>query len=154
MESADADTDSSIFRKLKFLNIKIMKIILKRIAKKNTYTIGRLYLVKSEERREKNSNADEGKGNQKAAEEKGNQVKPIVKRGNISPASTRRPVGQGGSHGPGQDDTQGCILVGENKYKGMVVDSRKWLKRLIDRITEARERDEMVWITIVWTEKH
>ena len=47
------------------------------------------------------------------------------------------------------DDTQGCILVGENKFKGMVVDSRKWLKRLIDCITEAREKEESVWITIV-----
>lgn len=47
------------------------------------------------------------------------------------------------------DDTQGCILVGENKLRGMVANSRQWLKRLIDRITEARERDESVWITIV-----
>ena len=47
------------------------------------------------------------------------------------------------------DDTQGCILVGENKFKGMVVDSRKWLKRLIDCITEARKNDETVWITIL-----
>ena len=47
------------------------------------------------------------------------------------------------------DDTQGCILVGENKYKGMVVNSRIWLHRLIDRIAEARGRDEAVWITII-----
>lgn len=47
------------------------------------------------------------------------------------------------------DDTQGCILVGENKYKGMVVNSRQWLKRLIDRITEARERDEAIWLTVI-----
>ena len=32
-----------------------MEIILKRIAKKNTYTIGRLFIVKSEEGRVKNS---------------------------------------------------------------------------------------------------
>lgn len=47
------------------------------------------------------------------------------------------------------DDTQGCILVGENKFRGMVVNSRIWLKRLIARITEARERDEAVWITVI-----
>ena len=47
------------------------------------------------------------------------------------------------------DDTEGCILVGENKLVGMVVNSRIWLRQLIQRITEARERDEAVWITII-----
>ena len=47
------------------------------------------------------------------------------------------------------DDTQGCILVGENKLQGMVVDSRIWLQRLINAMTEARDRDESIWITIL-----
>ena len=47
------------------------------------------------------------------------------------------------------DDTEGCILVGENKQQGMVVNSRIWLRELIKRITEARERDEAIWITII-----
>ena len=47
------------------------------------------------------------------------------------------------------DDTEGCILVGENKLAGMVVNSRIWLGKLIERITEARERDEAIWITII-----
>lgn len=47
------------------------------------------------------------------------------------------------------DDTQGCILVGENKLVGMVVNSREWLAKLIARITEARERDEPIWLTII-----
>ena len=47
------------------------------------------------------------------------------------------------------DDTQGCILVGENKFVGMVVNSRQWLAKLIARITEAREREEAIWITII-----
>ena len=46
-------------------------------------------------------------------------------------------------------DTQGCILVGENKKVGWVVNSRIWLKHLIARITEARDRDEGIWITII-----
>ena len=46
------------------------------------------------------------------------------------------------------DDTQGCILVGENRVKGMVVNSRIWLHRLINAITAARDRDESIWITI------
>ena len=47
------------------------------------------------------------------------------------------------------DDTQGCILVGENKLEGMVVDSRIWLQRLINAMTEARDRGEGIWITII-----
>ncbi len=47
------------------------------------------------------------------------------------------------------DDTQGCILVGENKFRGMVVNSRQWLCRLVDRITEAQKKGESVWLTIV-----
>ena len=46
-------------------------------------------------------------------------------------------------------DTQGGILVGENKVKGMVVNSRIWLHRLMQRISEAKERDEAIWLTIV-----
>ena len=41
------------------------------------------------------------------------------------------------------------ILVGENKVKGMVVNSRIWLHRLMQRISEAKERDEAIWLTIV-----
>jgi len=47
------------------------------------------------------------------------------------------------------NDTQGCILVGENTEKGRVNSSQYWLTRLIDRIVEARDKDEAVWITIV-----
>ena len=47
------------------------------------------------------------------------------------------------------DDTQGCILVGENRLKGMVVNSRIWLHRLMKRIKEAEKGDEAVWITII-----
>ena len=45
-------------------------------------------------------------------------------------------------------DTEGCILVGENKKVGMVVNSNTWLKRLKDRIVAAKERGEAVWITV------
>ena len=47
------------------------------------------------------------------------------------------------------EDTQGCILVGENRKKGMVLNSRIWLKRLKDMIVEAKDRGEAVWITVV-----
>ena len=45
-------------------------------------------------------------------------------------------------------DTEGCILVGENLKKGMVLNSNIWLHRLMERIGEAKERGEGVWITI------
>ncbi len=45
-------------------------------------------------------------------------------------------------------DTQGCILVGENREVGKVLDSRLWLHRLKKRITEAKARDEAVWLTV------
>ena len=47
------------------------------------------------------------------------------------------------------DDTQGCILVGENKFEGMVVDSRIWLHQLINVMEAARDRGESIWITII-----
>ena len=44
--------------------------------------------------------------------------------------------------------TEGCILVGQNLRVGQVLNSRIWLKRLIDRIVEARRADEPIYITI------
>jgi len=46
------------------------------------------------------------------------------------------------------NDTEGCILVGKNKLVGQVVDSRIWLHRLKQKIVEAKSRDEPVWLTI------
>ena len=46
-------------------------------------------------------------------------------------------------------DTQGCILVGENKEVGKVLNSRKWLYELKHRIVEAKDRGEAVWLTIL-----
>ena len=46
------------------------------------------------------------------------------------------------------EDTAGCILVGENLKKGMVLNSNLWLKRLKQEIVEAKDRGEGVWITI------
>ena len=45
-------------------------------------------------------------------------------------------------------DTQGCILVGENREVGEVLDSNLWLHRLKHRIVEAKDRGEAVWLTI------
>ena len=45
-------------------------------------------------------------------------------------------------------DTQGCILVGENKQVGRVLNSRKWLYELKHCIVEAKARDEAVWLNV------
>lgn len=45
-------------------------------------------------------------------------------------------------------DTQGCILVGENREVGELLDSNLWLHRLKHRIVEAKARGEAVWLTI------
>ena len=46
-------------------------------------------------------------------------------------------------------DTQGCILVGENKEKGKVLNSRFWLNRLKEKIVESKEKGEGVWLSII-----
>ena len=45
-------------------------------------------------------------------------------------------------------DTEGCILVGKNKVVGQVVDSRIWVHRLKGKIVEAKNKGEAVWLTI------
>ena len=45
-------------------------------------------------------------------------------------------------------DTQGCILPGRNQRVGQVLESRKWLYELKQKIVEAKARGEAVWMTI------
>jgi hypothetical protein len=45
-------------------------------------------------------------------------------------------------------DTEGCILPGENKVKGQVLNSRHYEFELIKKINGARGRAERVWVTI------
>ena len=45
-------------------------------------------------------------------------------------------------------DTAGCILVGRNQLVGRLLESRKWLYELKQKIVEAKARDEPIWLTI------
>lgn len=45
-------------------------------------------------------------------------------------------------------DTLGCILVGENKEKGKLLNSRKASDKLNEMIKEALDRKEQVWIEV------
>ena len=159
-----------------------MEIVLKRIAKKNSYTIGRLYILKDEEvervvhsswmnpqlKRWFEHKIDVGKLTQEryfcdTLEPTWRNLKCVELQPQKMKGTTAIPEGtypllvtksprfkewlpylQGVPDFEGirihagnyPDDTQGCILVGENKVKGMVVNSR-------------REKDESVWITII-----
>lgn len=46
-------------------------------------------------------------------------------------------------------DTSGCILVGENKVKGMVINSTSYELSLVNLIQEAIDRSEKVTIEII-----
>lgn len=46
-------------------------------------------------------------------------------------------------------DTDGCILVGENKIKGAVVNSTVWFERLYSILKKADEEGREIWIKIV-----
>ena len=45
-------------------------------------------------------------------------------------------------------DTAGCILVGRNQIVGRLLESRKWLYELKQKIVEAKNKGEAVWLTI------
>ena len=46
------------------------------------------------------------------------------------------------------EDTAGCILVGRNQIVGRLLESRKWLYELKQKIIEAKAKGEAVWLTI------
>ena len=187
----------------------LMEIVLERIAKKNSYTIGRLYILPDADVKRKVLSGKKAGDKrsflhlfdlQKLSKDayfcdtleptwrnlKGVELKPEEENGKYSresgkvarkiPGHTAIPEGtypvlitpsprfrqwlpylQGVPNFEGirihagnyPDDTQGCILVGENKLKGMVVNSRIWLHRLMKRMEEARDKDESIWITII-----
>ena len=47
-----------------------------------------------------------------------------------------------------KDDTSGCVLLGENREKGRVVNSTPYELRLTKLIKDAIEKGEEVWITV------
>ena len=47
-----------------------------------------------------------------------------------------------------KSDRSGCILVGENKVKGKVINSTPYEKRLVEILTEAQEHGEEIKIEI------
>ena len=151
-----------------------MELILERIAKRKTYTIGRLsileevideYSTGTAERyfcdtleptwRDYKNGAYKVKGRSAIPEgryavvisfsPKFKQWLPILLGG---PEFNRKWQGIRIHAGNCSEDTEGCILVGKNREVGKVLDSRIWLHRLKQKIVEAKGRGEPVWITI------
>lgn len=52
-------------------------------------------------------------------------------------------------HGNLPSSTDGCLLVGENKVKGQVINSRATLEKLMSVLLECEKRKEKISITIV-----
>jgi hypothetical protein len=52
-----------------------------------------------------------------------------------------------------KSDSSGCILVGENKVKGKVINSTQYEKRLVEILTQAQEREEEISIEIILISK-
>ncbi len=151
-----------------------MELILERIAKRKTYTIGRMYIREqvmdeylpgTEDKyfcdtleptwRDYEHGAYKVKGRSAIPEgryavviswsPKFKQWLPILLGG---PEFNRKWQGIRIHAGNTAKDTEGCILVGQNREVGKVLDSRKWLYELKQRIVEAKDKGEAVWITI------
>ena len=151
-----------------------MELILERIAKKKTYTIGHLYIAKEPDGNNPGLGQPLTKGLQicdtleptwrdyahGAYKVKGRSAIPEDRYAVVISFSPKfqqwLPILLGVPKFEGirihagncSEDTEGCILVGKNKLVGQVVDSRIWLHRLKQKIVEAKDRGEPVWITI------
>lgn len=152
-----------------------MELLLKRIALKDTYTIGKLYVNDTyfcdtieDKVRDLNKDGDlndvgEGKIPSLTAIPYGKyEVTIKVKSpkfslkssyswcGGYLPRLINVPHFEGILIHAGNtaDSSAGCILVGENKVKGQVINSMVTLKKLYPILKEASDRNEKIWIKI------
>lgn len=150
----------------------MMKLHLNRIAREQGYTIGRLYLIT----KASPPNPSPGRGedavkicdtlepqwrNYQGGEKKV-KGKSAIPEGTYRVVVTRSPrLGQwlpllldvpqfSGVRihaGNSADDTEGCILVGDNMYKGTLVRSKLALQRLMKLLAD-RPLGEAIWLTV------
>ena len=151
-----------------------MELILERIAKRKTYTIGRLYIRRQVVDEYLPGTADDyfcdtleptwRDYEHGAYKVKGRSAIPEGRYAVVISFSPKfkqwLPILLGGEEfnrkwqgirihaGNTSEDTEGCILVGKNREVGKVLDSRIWVHRLKQKIVEAKGRGEPVWITI------
>lgn len=152
-----------------------MEIIVKRIALKDDYTIGKMYvdgvyLCDTLEDKVRDYNKD---GDLKDANEQKVYGKTAIPYGRyeiaidvVSPKYAQRAsyIWCGGylprllnvphfdgiliHAGNSAESSAGCLLVGENKIKGRLVNSMATLKKLYAILKSADAKDEQIWITI------
>ena len=134
-----------------------MKLNLKRIALREGYTIGRLfvdgqYWCDTLEDRVRDLNV-ERKVSGETAIPTGTydvvvNISPKFKR--LLPRLLRVPHFEGVliHRGNTAADSAGCILVGENKVKGKVLNSTYWEKHITEYLLDAQNRNEDIEITI------
>ena len=147
-----------------------MELILERIAKRKTYTIGRLYIQRrvddeylagTENKyfcdtleptwRDYEHGAYKVKGRSAIPEGRYAVVicySPKFKQWLPILLGVPKFEGIRIHAGNTAKDTEGCILVGKNREVGKVLDSRKWLYELKQKIVEAKDKGEAVWLTI------
>lgn len=129
-----------------------MELKLKRIAKRDTYTIGRLYIdgtyfcdtIEDKDRGLASSMPEQDIRKKKVY---GKTAIPTGRYGvNItySPRFAKKlPLIDGVKgfsgirihSGNTADDSSGCVIVGENKKKGMVINSKATLDRLLNKLS-------------------
>jgi hypothetical protein len=152
-----------------------MEIVVKRIALKDDYTVGKMYvdgayLCDTLEDKVRDYNKD---GDLKDANEQKVYSKTAIPYGRyeiaidvVSPKYAQRAsyIWCGGylprllnvphfdgiliHAGNSAEDSAGCLLVGENKIKGRLVNSMATLKNLYAILKSADAKDEQIWITI------
>lgn len=154
---------------------KNMELILERRWKKDTYTIGRLYVngaffCNTLEDKDRGLTQNMSKEEIKAKKVPGETAIPkgryrISMRIKSPKYSTKKQYEKCQGYLPRlkdvpgytgilihignfAKDSAGCILVGENKVKGGVVNSITWFWKLYDILKAADERKEEIWITI------
>lgn len=152
-----------------------MELKLKRIAKKSTYTIGRLYIddvyfCDTLEDADRGLRQEDGEYECRRKKIKGATAIPTgryrVSLGIYSirfgkqekykfcdgflPRLVDVPAYEGVliHIGNTEKDTEGCILVGRNTVVGMVTKSRETFEALYGRLRAAKKRGEEIWITI------
>ena len=140
-----------------------MEILLDRICRKETYTIGRLYINKSyfcdtveDKDRDLNKNGKFDNGESKVygltAIPNGRYLVKLTystKFKRILPEliNVNSFSGIRIHSGNFSTDSLGCILVGENKVEGGVINSKIWEKKLIE-ILKKVPSGEQIWITV------
>ena len=159
-----------------------MELILERIAKRKSYTIGRLYIAQ-----EINDSDKEGHPGLRQPLTEGLQIcdtleptwrdykhgaykvkgRSAIPEGRYAVVITYSPkfkqwlpilLGDAEFNRKWQGirihagntvkDTEGCILAGKNKLVGQLVDSRICVRSLKQKIVEAKDNGEAVWLTV------